>query len=251
VFFWPAIGSRILPPYLAPGWTLCFEMIFYTSVAFMLAGGRLWRNLTIALAIVGLLAILRPAGAWLGWRMLLNPVFLEFGLGILLAIAWRRFRWRSAQLGAVLILFAIVIYYLEIKIGVGDAWTMDSTLYDTEAMRRTVLFGTPAALLVTGALLCEEMVKGALARLLTKGGDASYSLYLAHGVWMLLLFHLWKLSGLNPAPWIVFWTALPSAFMVGFLVYRFVERPLIGWARSWPSPVHFARRQVRPAESPG
>jgi peptidoglycan/LPS O-acetylase OafA/YrhL len=246
VFFWPATGPRILPPYLPVGWTLCFEMIFYATVALLLIGGRLWRNLAVLAATAAGLALLRPAPAWLGWHMLTNPIFLEFGFGMYLAVMWRRFRLRSTVAGALLILLALSIYWFEATNGVGDAWTMDATLYDTEAMRRVVILGTPAALLVTGALLCEDAFKGALARALAKAGEASYSLYLAHGLLMLILFHAWQLiAPIRPAPWLAFWTTLPFAFISGFFVYWAVERPLIGRMRQWRTLSHDAGGQVR------
>src|SRR5580698_8202837 len=38
--FWPMAGGTPVTPYLAPGWSLCFEMIFYTSISLLLIGGR-------------------------------------------------------------------------------------------------------------------------------------------------------------------------------------------------------------------
>lgn len=36
--FWPATGSGVAYPYLEPGWTLCFEMVFYLTVSLVLVG---------------------------------------------------------------------------------------------------------------------------------------------------------------------------------------------------------------------
>ncbi len=45
LLFWPVSAAGPVYPYLEPGWTLCFEMAFYTLVALALAGGVLRRNL--------------------------------------------------------------------------------------------------------------------------------------------------------------------------------------------------------------
>ncbi len=46
LFFWPATTELVVPPYLSQGWTLTFEMLFYsTAVALVLIGGKIRRNL--------------------------------------------------------------------------------------------------------------------------------------------------------------------------------------------------------------
>src|SRR5579863_6951518 len=76
--FWPAAGSRMVDPYLIVGWTLCFEMVFYTTVSFLLLGDQLRRNLAILAASAAVLFLAKTLSPWLGFRFLTDPVFVEF-----------------------------------------------------------------------------------------------------------------------------------------------------------------------------
>jgi exopolysaccharide production protein ExoZ len=94
---------------------------------------------------------------------------------------------------------------------------------------RFLAIGLPSALLVLGAVILERgggMPKWPLPKLL---GDASYSIYLSHVIFLSVFGQLWrKLEiGSGPASYLAF--AVLSVILsaaVGILVYVLIEKPL-------------------------
>ncbi|MDQ0454772.1 acyltransferase family protein [Rhizobium paknamense] len=155
-------------PLVVVGWTLNFEMFFYLVFALGLMAAQpvlLPAIAMVALTVCGFL--LHPAAAPL--QVWTSPLLLEFTAGLLLSQA-RPFASRSG--GIALILAGIGLFVATAKLG----------LY--EAPWRVLGWGVPAFCVVTGALAIERA--GAWpSRLLwplEKLGDASYSLYLLHGI---------------------------------------------------------------------
>jgi exopolysaccharide production protein ExoZ len=95
------------------------------------------------------------------------------------------------------------------------------------AFTRVLLFGAPAAAIVAGALVCERRCRGALATLLARFGDGSYSIYLTHFAAINLVGIAW--AGLHApasAPAIA-GCALAAALVIGLLCHRVIERPIL------------------------
>jgi exopolysaccharide production protein ExoZ len=201
-------------PYLVQGWTLCFEMVFYLSMsALLLAGGAVRRNLMLALAVAGALALA-------GW---LNPIYLEFAAGVLIARLEPRVRSLGAAAGLAFLAAGLaalaadvafrVIPFDETAVLLGHDWP------------RVLVFGLPAMAIVIGALTLEPRTPGRLADVLSRGGDASYSIYLCHTYAISIV----------TAAWIALRLSSPAVDLVGFVaamgmgvaVYGLVERPLL------------------------
>jgi len=232
--FWPAAGREIASPYLGVGWTLCFEMIFYSTVAALLTGGRLRRNLWILAAVVAALVAARSFSGWNPLRILANPVFLEFGAGAALASVWPWLRRAPVALGAVLIVAALAIFVAEAIVGVGDAIFVGPTMNDTNALWRVLVFGPPAVFLVAGAAICNRVLRGPLVAVLAWLGDASYSIYLSQEVAVLLATAVWlaAIGGGHTATGGIVVLAASIAF--GAAVYVLVERPIMRAVRRIP-----------------
>lgn len=200
-------GNGWLAPILGGGWTLNFELYFYLIYA---AVGGSWQR--CCAVIVGLVAL----GALASWppmaeRFLFRPILLEFVMGVLLAEAWRRGR----RPGAWAAPCGLALLVLASWLGPDPAW-------------RGIVKGAPAALLLWGALHWESRARIAP---LQKLGDASYSIYLFHGV----ALALWHVSGGGPVP-LVF----ASCVAAGFLAHAAVERPtlrILARMRARPAPV--------------
>jgi peptidoglycan/LPS O-acetylase OafA/YrhL len=235
--FWPALGSTFAKPYLFVGWTLCFEMVFYTAIALALAGGRLGRNLAILGAVVAGLLAVRFLTGWEAARFLTGPLFLEFGAGVALAA----FRGPIARLptaaGLALGAAALAAFASEAALGACPLCTGADTDLGAGDLARVVLWGGPAAMLVAAALILEPFVRGRLARALAIGGDASYSIYLAQAPWLVLTAVAWEVLGAPRSA-----TALSAAGLVvsiggGLLIWRTVEQPILGLMKrlAWPA----------------
>jgi exopolysaccharide production protein ExoZ len=85
--FWPFSGLEMTFPALGPGWTLCFEMLFYAGFGLAIAGGR-----RVAWGLVGAYAAMLAAGLVVAAPVLRfwgAPIILEFLLGVGIATVWR------------------------------------------------------------------------------------------------------------------------------------------------------------------
>lgn len=236
--FVPYEGARGLAvPLLEQGWTLNLEAFFYAmfAVGLMLPAKRragFVIAVLAALATVGL--IFHPAGPVASTYT--DPRLIEFGAGVVLA------RWWSARflvgrgLGAVLTGVGLGGLALAALLGpTPDAW-------------RLLAWGCPSAALVAGIVSIET--SGALPRLaaLHRIGDASFSIYLTH---IFLLGPMRRAfepmtAGLSPTAVALTHVAaaIATSAVVGIVVWRWVERPLLSVLRSRP-PAQPIAAQVR------
>lgn len=207
--FIPTVNERgVMLPLLEPGWTLNYEMLFYTVMALaMLLKGQTARLVGIGAALVGLIA-LRPFASEDGPALfrLTSPILLEFLAGVALAVVLPYLKWRG--LLGVAGLVAAVLFALLV-----------SPSFD----QRTISLGVPAALIV-GAVVCLEgwMPRIGTLKLL---GDASYSLYLVH--LLVAVPVLWLFAGVGKG-WPLFVLLVGCAVAGGVACYRWIERPLMG-----------------------
>ena len=180
-------------PYLRPGWSLIYELIFYAAALFVLATGR-WR-----LAVTAFLACLAwgyvspsPVTAYFGY-----PLALNFLIGVGIARAGPVSRNVGAWLlvgGAAALVMAPDMSRAAIATG------------DRDTYLRALVWGLPSAMIVAGAISLPG--KWPLQRL----GDASYSIYLIH---------------LAPAVMLPAWAGVPLAIVMGLAVHYWIERPIL------------------------
>ena len=235
--FWPAAGSELTQPWLPMGWTLGFEMLFYAAVSLAMVGGRMRRNLAILAVVVCTLMVARSFSGWNPLRILANDMFLEFGFGVALAMAWTRLRRADPRVGIALLALAISAFGVEAWVGVGDAISVPVTLRGDHLLWRVSVFGLPATLLLAGALICEQKVHGPLARALAKLGDASYATYLTqnYSLGPTVVLALTLLGYGKPFTFGAIVLAGELAF--GLLIYRTLERPIQTFIRRLPMTV--------------
>jgi peptidoglycan/LPS O-acetylase OafA/YrhL len=96
-----------------------------------------------------------------------------------------------------------------------------------EVENRLLWWGFPAALILYGFVAVEGILRA--PKFLTRIGDASYSLYLTHGIFTYLYGGLLKRGALATSTKqnfaVVFGTLF--AILFSFIFYRIVERPLV------------------------
>jgi exopolysaccharide production protein ExoZ len=165
LFFLPTLsGDRILPVMLQ-GWTLVYEMMFYSIVATSFLVTQRYRPLLIA-AIVGTLAVLHWWVPEAHFFALTKPsLLLEFLAGILLGVAWKNV---NLSVGWAL-LFLIA----------GPAGLALNEYYRPENLSILTLV-IPPVLVVAGASYYEKSRGLPDVRLLRFLGDASYSIFIWH-----------------------------------------------------------------------
>lgn len=162
-----------LQPMLGVGWTLNYEMLFYTlaTLALLCAPRRYFARATVALVCASwVVGMALPQGGAYHFFLTQNGLLFEFIFGI---FAWNirgAAFWRHIPKPLIL-LVALASYvtmsYMEI----------------IAAPLRLVSFGLPALLIVLGAYQLEPALvrlPGRLVTLLVHIGDASYATYLTH-----------------------------------------------------------------------
>jgi exopolysaccharide production protein ExoZ len=217
-------------PILFVGWTLSFEMFFYVTIFISMLVSRKWY---IRIAILLLLVVIAfNYATQAGNRLIIffgNGIILEFLLGALAGLIFLSpFRMKPVAASFLLIagvaaLLASVIFgYGDIS-ECGNAWNRSLSLY------RVVLWGLPAALLVTGAVFKEKRQRVTIHSWWIFLGDASYSIYLTHSLIVTLLYEKWIQWGvaekLMPDLLIVVSLLLTAA--AGCIFYKLVELPLL------------------------
>lgn len=220
LLFIPFVSPRTgeIQPLLIAGWTLNFEMFFYAVFALALFFARRHRALFVCAVLSALVAsalFVTPSGpAALTYT---SPLLIEFMIGCLLGIVYERRALPRPSVAAFLL-----------ALGCGLLLTSSMLPAANITAARFFHWGLPAFLVVTGALGLEPMLKDwRLPRLL---GDASYSIYLTHGV---------ALSAVKSA---VLWSGMGGHTLVsggfilagcvasvatGVAVYYAIEKPLV------------------------
>lgn len=223
-----------ISPVLPPGWTLNFEMFFYLLFAISL---MFKSRSTIALVVLcGLLVsggfLLGPFGS-APLRTYTDPMLLEFVAGALIGEAYLRgFVIKPWWLGLLVAAFGLMLL-------------AEGAQFESSAGR--IAQGTGAILVVAACVRPDVRRDRALLHAL---GDASYSIYLTHFLTLMVLLKLTSLvwPGAH-GPFENAVLALLSilvSVMTGWVVFRWIERPLTKWVRSW---AHGARGFTRRSES--
>lgn len=214
LFFIPAVSPLgLTEPALPVGWTLNFEMLFYTvfAVAVALGAPRI-KFCLLAFLLIFLARRYLPASVALTFYA--QSIVFEFILGVCVAHVFLNYRKATPATG----LFAVVagIFFI-----FGIDWGASSD--------RLATWGCGAALAVMGAVWLEPWTVSAPLAPLTSRlsflGDASYSIYLSHTfvvpAGVLALKHLGVASSLVIVP-----TIALVVVIAGCISYVWLERPM-------------------------
>ncbi len=214
--YWPADGSLRPVPFLWVGWTLFYEMMFYAMFGLFVA----WRRGAAIAGIMAVLGALALAGLWVPPENAVlfaatRPITLVFGAGMILAF-WREqggcapkwLRW------AMLPALAAALWLVPMPDDLG-AMGFDY-----------LAWAALPALLIAFASLSGPLALPAAA-LINRAGDASYAVYLLHlpVAWLWLWF--WgRLPFFDAGPWDYLASAIAATVTLGWLFYRWIERPM-------------------------
>jgi exopolysaccharide production protein ExoZ len=204
-------------PLLPPGWTLNYEAVFYLVFTAALGAPREQR-LQFVLAALGVLSAIGLVFHPL-FPLFANPLMLEFAAGVVLA-----------RLGVARSPAPTGIGWSLIALALAGLATL-RLLHIHSDIGRWYLWGVPAVLIVGGALSLEARGAWPASQALTRLGDASYAIYLAH--WPVIAVAA-KLAGDARPAWLFIPLASVAATVVGLVVHAQVEKPLIRLARSLP-----------------
>jgi len=231
-------------PLLAVGWTLVHEMYFYLVFAIFLA-----LRLPILAGLVGwgvlllvILAIVPDQVATSPFlRLVTSPLTLEFMMGAVVGILWRkRYMPGVIAAGAVgLTALALSIGYIAPLLSLVTSPHLD--------VWRVIIFGVPSALLIYALTGIEILYwKPRSTALLVALGDWSYATYLTHvlvisAIGRVLLFFA-PAGGIGASIMLIA-IGLLGANIVGAAIHVFFERPMLDRLHQ------FGSRFSRPVES--
>jgi len=204
--------------YIAPAWSIAFELHFYAAVAVILALApeRLFKLLFAALAVVAIAVIFRlPLGIYA------HPLVLEFGAGVAIAyLVQRKGRLPFSPVIPALAsgLFAAGWYWIFVR-GAADAH-----------LARVPTYGLGAACLVY-AIVSAELDGARFPNILQWLGGISYSLYVVHYLlmkWVASFTELWLVS---PAGVIL--ASIALSIGLAAILHALVEVPTLNWGRKF------------------
>jgi exopolysaccharide production protein ExoZ len=220
LFFIPFLSVRTgdIQPLLIAGWTLNYEMFFYAIFACAFVVARRYRLLFIGIVLGSLVAsryVVVPSTPIT--MTYTSPLLIEFIVGCLLGFLYERKALPSPAIAVVLLV-------------AGSVLLLSSGMLPASSIGggRFVRWGLPAFLVVVGALSLEPLLKARRLPMLL--GDASYSIYLTHGVVLSTLKSAVLIAATTLPPLLVGGFILVGcsvSIVIGVLAYRFVETPLV------------------------
>jgi len=226
-------------PLLGVGWTLIFEMYFYTVFGLLVMWPRRAVVLTVSAFFLLVVAIGQifptfpnPIGYWT------HPLVIEFVFGMMLALAFRNGVRLTAPVSWLLLVAGLAV----------ATWSWRQQYdFHPDSVARMFVWGLPAFAVVGGlALASRELPRNLFWRALGFVGNASYSLYLFHalGLGVPAMF-LGRAIDLAQHPWVHLALIVISATVPGVLIYLFAEKPLTAWLQR-----RIERRRSEPASVP-
>jgi exopolysaccharide production protein ExoZ len=210
----------LMHPLLIPGWTLNYEMFFYTIFGLGLMLPVLPRLIVISTILYGwaMVQILMGINLPKAIQFYTSDIIMEFAFGM--ALGWLYF-W-GAKLSGRFAWACFLIGIIAVAL-VGDGMPP-----------RGVSVGVPALLVVAGSVMIERLHGVPNIRSLHLLGNASYSLYLSHTIVLSAVGQLWRRLPLDlfPGALLVFGcTAVASTIAAGILLYFFIEVPMLRLGR--------------------
>lgn len=220
LFFVPHIApGGEAAPLLVPGWTLNYEAFFYLVFAASLLAPERLRIWLLSAALVGLvMAGLAFPQESVIWRTYTSPLLIEFLLGVWLGWAWKRGLGLGRVGGLIMMVLGLVGFAVVSTMGI-----------DVEPVR-LFAWGVPAFLIVAGAASLEQSVVIPKWRWLGLLGDASYSIYLVHGLAISAAARLASPFGAGEGP-LMMAVALPASVAAGLACYFLLEKPTLTFFR--------------------
>jgi exopolysaccharide production protein ExoZ len=215
----------LVQPVLPVGWTLNFEMLFYTVFAIAIALGAP----RIRFCLLVFLSLFLAGQAWRGAVPLVfyaQSIIFEFVLGVgvaqvLIRSAQGRHPGLDSAWGALLMLAGFVFMF-------AFGWRTDG--------ERLVPWGIGAAIVVMGAVWFEDWIKRMPGvRPLSFLGDASYSIYLSHPFVVPAAVVLLKRMGLADTT-LVALLACAAVVVAGALSHVLIEKPMISFFKRFLFP---------------
>jgi peptidoglycan/LPS O-acetylase OafA/YrhL len=241
---------------LYQAWTLTYELWFYSVIfVFMLVIEE--RFLPAALASWALLVAvvnlchLVPS-TWYVMGVMTGPFVYEFIIGCVVFQIFKRSR-LSARLSALCIVGGIGGMTGTVLVTI-YRYNLDAAWIESSFWMRPIVCGPVGGLILLGAMGMERAGHLRFVKYMLPIGDWSYSIYLSHTIVIKLVGYLLRrlIIGLPAAIVYLDTVALPAVVVVGYLSYRFIERPVTRFFyNSYPNPLSSFRHRSLERRSRG
>jgi len=234
LFFFPILDiNKFVVPLISVGWSLSYEMYFYTIIGIALLFKKYIPQLVlVTLFSLGILGFFWNSDIVL-LKFLTSPLLLEFAFGIACGLIYRRFlvssinNYQRKILALGLTISGVILMSLSFFMNV--KWQINyQTVIENDnviAFYRTIIWGIPTAIFMLGVILLEKSFQLKTAPILILAGDASYSCYLIHGMVYPVVASVFKYLSLGPILYLV--VIIPICIGVSIIFYKIIEKPLV------------------------
>jgi len=203
---------------LPVSWSLTYELYFYLLfiVTFFLTRKQLYRYLPLFIGVLLLVVLSSEYKNYLPPSFFYSSFLLEFFIGVLLYI------YRTKLMHYSILILSIILMITTFYLGVE---------YDTKnGLYRILTFGSSAFFLVLSMLILEYNKIYTGSGFLHSVGDASYTLYLSHLIFLTVFYHT-GLRGLFTTkgtllPLMGFLFIITITIVFSLYYYRLIEKPL-------------------------
>lgn len=234
-------GQVILQPVLGPGWTLTYEMFFYAIFALFLLlpkrAGITGFTMTMLAFVYWGMATLSPAeinDPTSRFAFYANPLLLLFVSGVLLGGVYKKYEtmFRQINISIIWMLVAVTVTITFSAMTDKSSWPL---------YLQPLVFALP--LICVAIALVSRFEPATLSRrfgiLL---GEASYSIYLSHILFLAVLRKVLPAGTLYGTLYLA--AAIAGSIITGVLIYKLIEMPLTNIARKY---LKLKKRQTIPA----
>ncbi len=203
-------------PVLASGWTLNFEMFFYLVFAAALFLQRRMAVVAVCVALIGLniLSWISPPSSFeiVFWS---DPIILEFCFGMVIALLYLEGGIRLHPIPRILLVIfgATAIWFYGASGAVPSGY-------------RFVFWGIPVAAIFAGTVLGNDITLSYFTGPIKLLGDASYSIYLVHGLVSISIVLTWDTLQ-SYGLYHVLVAGVLLSIAISFITFFLIERPVL------------------------
>jgi exopolysaccharide production protein ExoZ len=233
----PAIDME---PVLGQGWTLNYEMFFYTLFAVALTMPRKIGLPGLFLIFIGIVAggsriksfsDISPATTATGF--LSDPIILLFTAGMAIGVLKKNFPEKLYTKYPFQIAFVLITAQI--------AFIVIFRIPPRVPFPTTIMTWLPGVIAVAACALAVPSSSRSQVTILSEAiGDASYSTYIFHIFFVFVLTKIFPISTIFALPFVV--TVLIGSTAIGILFFHIVERPLAGVFRTILAKISLASR---------
>jgi len=223
--FYKSIGH--LQPVLFVGWTLNYEMFFYSIFALGLLFKKAQHRILFTIGILAALCLMRIGAPFenVFLQFYSSPLLLEFAFGMLIGAAFGK----NLSLSAWYWKYVLIAVFL-----VGVASLIFLPLDNPASWQQLLTRGIPAASVIWAASGLEQRGEAVRVATLVGVGDASYSMYLTHPFVTQIFEKICvRLQAQGVAAVFLLVGCVAAVLLTAQIGHRVVELPVINMIRRW------------------